>query len=59
LPLIKTEETSAGLVLKVYFNGKEQSNIEYIPISIKDYGQAVVMPHDAEKESLLGILGVK
>lgn len=54
-----SKETSQGLVVKVYFDGKEQSNIEYIPISIKDYGQATVMPEGATKDKLLKDIGVR
>lgn len=52
-------DTSVGLVAKVYFDGKVQSNIEYIPISIKDYGQATVMTDSVSREKLLKELGVK
>ncbi len=54
-----SKETSQGLVVKVYFDGKELSNIEYIPISIKDYGQAIIMPDGAEKSKLLQNIGVE
>lgn len=54
-----SQETSQGLVVKVYFDGKEQSNIEYLPISIKDYGQAVLMPDGMEKDNLLKSLELK
>lgn len=53
-----SKETSQGLVVKVYFDGKEQSNIEYLPISIKDYGQAILMPDGAEKTELLQKIGI-
>lgn len=48
-----SKETKQGLVAKVYFDDKEQTNIEYIPIIIKDYGQAQIMPDGAEKDDLL------
>lgn len=48
-----SKETKQGLVAKVYFDDKEQVNIEYIPIIIKDYGQAQIMPDGAEKDALL------
>ena len=54
-----SKDTSQGLLAKVYFDGKEQTNIEYIPINIKDYGQADVMPDGAEKENLLKDIGLK
>lgn len=53
-----SEETSVGLVAKIYFDGKEQINIEYIPINIKDYGQAEIMADGEKKESLLKAIGV-
>ena len=53
-----SKETSVGLVAKVYFDDKEQINVEYIPINIKDYGQADLMPDGAEKEALLKAIGV-
>ena len=54
-----SKDTSVGLLAKVYFNGKEQTNIEYIPINIKDYGQADIMPDGAPKEDLLKAIGIK
>jgi gamma-polyglutamate biosynthesis protein CapA len=54
-----SKDTSVGLVAKVYFDDKEQANIEYIPITIKDYGQAQIMPDGAEKELLLSAMGLK
>lgn len=52
-------ETSVGLVAKIYFDGKEQTNIEYIPINIKDYGQAEIMADGTKKDNLLKAIGVK
>lgn len=54
-----SKETSVGLVAKIYFDGKEQINIEYIPINIKDYGQAEIMSDDTQKENLLKAIGVR
>jgi len=54
-----SKDTSVGLVAKVYFDGKEQTNIEYIPINIKDYGQAEIMSDNSSKEKLLNLIGLK
>jgi len=54
-----SQETSVGLLAKIYFDDKEQTNIEYIPINIKDYGQASVMPDGTEKDNLLKAVGIK
>ncbi len=48
-----SKETGIGLVAKVYFNEKELTNIEYIPIVIKDYGQAEIMSDEQDKNNLL------
>lgn len=39
-----SSSTKEGLVVKVYFKDKQLENIEYIPIEIKDFGQASIMP---------------
>lgn len=54
-----SKETSVGLVAKVYFDDKEQINVEYIPINIKDYGKASLMPDSTQKDNLLKVIGVK
>ncbi len=53
-----SKETSVGLVAKVSFKDKEVSNIEYIPVDIKDYGQAEIMPEGLNKSNLLKLIGV-
>lgn len=54
-----SQNTQIGLLARVYFNGKEQINIEYIPINIKDYGRAELMPDGAMKEDLISSLVLK
>ncbi len=53
-----SKETSQGLLAKIFFDGKELKNIEYIPIIIRDYGQAEIMPEGADKTELLESLNL-
>lgn len=46
-------ETRKGLIAKVYFDGKELTNIEYFPIIIKDYGQAELITDETVKNDFL------
>lgn len=48
-----SHETSIGLVVKAYFMDKKLDKIEYIPINIKNYGQAEIMPDGVEKDAIL------
>lgn len=48
-----SKETSVGLVARIYFTDQALTRIEYIPINIKDYGQAEVMPMGADYNKLL------
>jgi poly-gamma-glutamate synthesis protein (capsule biosynthesis protein) len=54
-----SKETSEGLVVKAYFKDKALDHLEYIPISISDYGQAVVMPDGQTKDKLLSNILIK
>lgn len=51
-------ETSAGLVAKTYFTGKKLEKIEYLPVSIKNYGQVELMSEGVEKDNLLKKIGL-
>lgn len=53
-----SKETSQGLLAKIFFDGKELKNIEYIPIIIRDYGQAEVMPEGVDRTELLESLNL-
>lgn len=48
-----SKETSEGLVVKAYFKDNKLDSLEYIPIQIKDYGQAVIMPNGVDRDELL------
>lgn len=39
-----SEETSSGILARIFFKETQITRIEYIPITIKDYGQAQLMP---------------
>ncbi|MFZ2310841.1 MAG: CapA family protein [Patescibacteria group bacterium] len=54
-----SKETSEGLVAKAYFKDKELDRLDYIPISISDYGQAVIMPDGPAKDKLLKSVMIK
>ena len=54
-----SKETSEGLVVKAYFKNKTLDHLDYIPIVIEDYGQAVVMPAGEAKEKMLKNIKVK
>lgn len=54
-----SKETSEGLVVKAYFKNKTLDHLDYIPIMIEDYGQAIVMPSGEAKERLLKNINVK
>lgn len=53
-----SKETSQGLLAKIFFDGKELKNIEYIPIIIRDYGQAEVMPEGVDRTELFESLNL-
>lgn len=53
-----SRETSEGLVAKVYFKNKIIDYIEYIPIEIRNYGQALIMTDELRKEQLLKNINV-
>lgn len=48
-----SQETSAGLIAKIFFQGTQITRIEYIPIIITDYGQAQLMPEGEQYQRLL------
>ncbi|MEI6836034.1 MAG: CapA family protein [Candidatus Falkowbacteria bacterium] len=48
--------TKTGLALKLHFTGKDLSQIEYLPLSIKDYGQADLMPDSQNRAAILKFL---
>jgi len=53
-----SKETSRGLVAKIYFKDKKIDKIDYIPIDIKDYGQAEIMADSKIKDDLLKSLKI-
>lgn len=53
-----SKETSEGLVVKAFFRDKELDRIEYIPIQIKDYGQAVLMPEGKDFDQLINSINI-
>jgi poly-gamma-glutamate synthesis protein (capsule biosynthesis protein) len=53
-----SKETSVGLVAKIFFKDKKIDKIEYIPIDIKDFGQAEIMPAGLNRDNLLKSIGV-
>lgn len=53
-----SKETSRGLTAKVYFKDKKIDHIDYIPIDIKDYGQAEIMADSKIKNDLLKSLDI-
>jgi poly-gamma-glutamate synthesis protein (capsule biosynthesis protein) len=48
-----SKETSEGLVVKAYFKDKVLDHIDYIPINIRDYGQAEIMPLGDNRDKML------
>lgn len=54
-----SKETSEGLVIKAYFKDKALDHLDYIPISISDYGQAVIMQGGSAKDKLLSNIKIK
>ena len=54
-----SKETRVGLVAKVYFKNKIVDRVDYIPIDIKDYGQAEVMPKGLDRDKLLNAIVFK
>lgn len=54
-----SKETSEGLVVKVHFKDKILDHIEYVPIQIKDYGQAILMPAGNDFDKLIHNLNIK
>lgn len=47
-----SEETMIGVIGRYYFYGKELVDVEYIPIGIRDYGQAYLLEGLKKKEVL-------
>lgn len=54
-----SKETSEGLVVKAYFKDKKLDHLDYIPINISDYGQAVIMSDGQTKDKLLNSILIK